>query len=491
MSAPTVTERVLCQAWAHPDRPAIVEGETGAAFGYAELADRVGRARARLVAGGVRPGDVVALMAPTCPDHVTAFHGVVSAAAVVTPLNPNYTPHELRHQLRDSQAVAIVCLTDQEKTAYEAAEGTPADRIVLLEELSAWTGSVPAPADDARCLAALPYSSGTTGLPKGVMLGHSNLVAQLESLVAGDPLGADHVTLAVVPFFHILGMQLIMNNTLAQGGTIVTMRRFDPEATLRAIDRYRVTRLYAVPPLLAALAARPDLAAHDLTSLREVLTGAAPMGAEQITIAARRLGCAIQQGFGMTELAGASHMTDRAEPANNCGRPLPGIECKTVDETGAATPPGGTGELWIRSPQVMQGYWRNPEATAASIVEGWLRTGDVGRIEADGSLTIVDRLKELIKCNGFQVAPAELEAVLAMHEAVADAAVVGVPDEVCGEVPKAFVVLRSGRTVDAAQLQEFVNASLSRYKHVRHVEFVASVPRTPSGKVMRRELRQR
>jgi 4-coumarate--CoA ligase len=491
MPPSTITERVLCNASAHPERRAIVVGETGSFLTYGQLADRIGRARATLIDAGIQPGDVVALMAPTTPDYVTAFHGIASAGSVVTPLNPSYTPHELRHQLQDSGAVAIVCSTDQEKTAYEAADGMAAEKIVLLEQLATWAGSVPPAANDHAALAALPYSSGTTGLPKGVMLAHSNLVAQLESLAAADALDAGHVSLAVVPFFHILGMQLIMNNTLAQGGTIVTMRRFNAEATLRAIEEHGVNRLYAVPPVLAALAACPDLADHDLTSLSEILTGAAPMGPEQIAIAAERLGCSIRQGFGMTELAGASHMTEAGERPDNCGRPLPGIECRTVDEAGRPAPAGTPGELWIRSPQVMRGYWQDPEATAATIVDGWLRTGDVACIDSAGRLTIVDRLKELIKCNGFQVAPAELEAALTMHEAVADAAVIGISDDVCGEVPKAFVVVKSGRTVGAEQLQDFVNCRLSRYKHIRHLEFIAAVPRTPSGKVMRRELRQR
>jgi 4-coumarate--CoA ligase len=407
-------------------------------------------------------------------------------------MNPSYTAFELHHQLADSAAVAVICPAEHEAKVRDAIEGTAVAHVGLLENLGGDDGWAPTVAVDPNMTAALPYSSGTTGLPKGVMLSHANLIAQLEALAEADPFAADDVGLAVLPFFHIYGMQVVMNAALAQGGCVVTLRRFDLETVLRVVTDYRVTRFYAVPPMLAAVAKHPDLSAHDLSSLRLVLTGAAPMSPDLLEVIAGRLDCRVLQAFGMTELAGASHISGTvASGPGGCGTPVPGIECRIVDEAGHDLPPGELGELWIRGAQVMQGYWRNPSATAATLVDGgWLRTGDLARIDAAGNLTVVDRLKELIKCNGFQVAPAELEGVLAAHEAVADAAVIGVPDEQCGEVPAAFVVLKAGHEIDAAALREFTNARLARYKHVRRLEFVATVPRTPAGKVVRRALRE-
>ncbi len=489
----SVTDHVFARAQEHLDRTAIVEVEGGRSLTYRQLTERIRLGRARLAETGVRPGQVVALMAPNGIDYPAAFHAVVSLGAVVTTMNPSYTPEELRHQLRDAGACVLLCSPAHVELARAAMAGTDVRTLLTLPELADFAATAdPGPRTDPTAVAALPYSSGTTGLPKGVMLTHANLIAQLDGCLAAAPIEDGEVALAVLPFFHIFGMQVILNNVLAQGGTIVTMRRFDLEPALATIERHRVSHLFVVPPIVLALAQHPAVADYDLSSLRSILSGAAPLGADVAKAAGDRIGCPVRQGYGMTETAGATHLPHPTGGPDTSGVALPGLECRIAGRDGAALPPGGEGEVWLRGEQIMAGYWAHPDATAATVdSEGWLRTGDIGRVDDHGNLTLVDRIKELIKCNGFQVAPAELEAVLATHPAVRDAAVIGVPDPAAGEVPKAFVVLRDGVTATEAELVEFVDGRLAGYKRIRHLEFIVAVPRTPSGKILRRELRAR
>lgn len=488
----TITEYAFATAQRHPDRIAVVEAETGRALTYRQLDRAIERARGVLGAWGLRPGRTVALVAPNGVDYPVAFHAAASLGAVVMPLNPAWTVSELAHPLADSGACLVLAGSDHLERAREAARGSAVTRVLDTGELFTGAADVPAAAAhaDAAGIAALPYSSGTTGLPKGVMLTHANLVAQLRACASGEPYDDGEVALAALPFFHIFGLQVILNNVLAQGGTLVTMRRFDLEAALTAIEKHRISRLYVVPPIVAALAQHPAVERFDLSSVRSTLCGAAPLSADIACRAAHRLGSSIRQGYGMTELAGATHLAVPGEPAESCGRALPGIECRIADPSGADLPPGADGEIWIRGPQVMLGYHGRPDATADMIdANGWLHTGDIGRLGLDGALTVVDRVKELIKCSGFQVAPAELEAILTSHQEVVDAAVIGVPDAAADEVPKAFVVLKNGCPLGAEEITEFVNTKVARYKRIRYIEFVDMLPRNPSGKLLRRALR--
>ena len=347
--------------------------------------------------------------------------------------------------------------------------------------------------DVAETVVALPYSSGTTGLPKGVMLTHRNLVANVAQLDAMLPVEPGETGLAVLPFFHIFGMQAAMNAWLAAGATVVTLPRFDMGRALGLVARHRVAHLYAVPPIVLGLAKSPLVDGHDLSSLRRIVCGAAPLGAELTREAAARVGCPVIQAYGMTELSPLSH-------ANPPGRDVPGssgvtapdTESRVVDEAGRDLGPDEVGELLVRGPQVMKGYLDAPAATAACLdAEGWLRTGDVVRIDADGYVFVVDRAKELIKVKGFQVAPAELEALIAVHPGVADVAVIGVADDEAGERPKAFVVRAAGAEVSADEVRAFVAGRVSTYKRVGEVEFVDAIPKSPSGKILRRVLRGR
>lgn len=349
------------------------------------------------------------------------------------------------------------------------------------------------PVDLDRHVLVLPYSSGTTGLPKGVMLSHRNLVVNVEQLLPATGFRAGEVTVGFLPFFHIYGMTVLMNLHLAGGGAVVTLPRFDLELFLRLSQEHRARRMWVVPPVALALAKHPMVERFDLSSIEEVFSGAAPMGAELSDAVGARLGCVCLQGYGMTEMSPVSHATPRAAAkAGGSGVALGNTRCRIVDPvTGADQGPGGEGELWVKGPQVMLGYLNNPTATAATLdAEGWLRTGDIARIDADGYMFIVDRLKELIKYKGFQVAPAEVEAVLVALPGVIDAAVVGQADPEAGEIPVAFVVRAEGGPEEAA-IRAHLEAQLAHYKQVQRVIFVDAIPKSASGKILRRVLRDR
>jgi 4-coumarate--CoA ligase len=298
--------------------------------------------------------------------------------------------------------------------------------------------------------------------------------------------------MAVLPFFHIYGMQCMMNCGLRSGGTVVTLPRFDLEQFLRAHQDYRITRSFVAPPIVLALARHPMVDEFDLSHLRLMNSGAAPLKAELAAEASKRLGCEVVQGYGMTELSPVSHLTPTGwfRPGS-VGITAPNTQTLIVDSvTGADLDTGEEGEVWVRGPQVMKGYLNNSQATAATLdADGWLHTGDLGYIDADGHLYIVDRLKELIKYKGFQVPPAELEAVLLRHSDVADAAVIGLPDEEAGEVLVGYVVLRPGAAASAEDIMRFVAGEVANYKQIRRLEVIDAIPKSAAGKILRRELR--
>jgi acyl-CoA synthetase (AMP-forming)/AMP-acid ligase II len=348
--------------------------------------------------------------------------------------------------------------------------------------------------DPRQDLVVLPYSSGTTGLPKGVMLTHYNLVANI--LQARSVLSLDErdTMLGVLPFFHIYGMTVIMNLALHVGATVVIMQRFDLEQCLDILQKYQVTFAPVVPPIVLALAKNPLVERYELRTLRMIFSGAAPLRENIAAAASARLGCPVLQGYGLTETSPVTHAV-RAHAsqtgAASIGQPVPNTEVMVVDLAGgSALGPNQEGEICVRGPQVMKGYLNRADATQAMIdTEGWLHTGDVGYAAEDGSFFIVDRLKELIKYKGMQIAPAELEAVLLGHPSVADAAVVPVPDEAAGQVPKAFVVLKSEVAVD--EIMGYVAARVAPYKKLRSLEVVDQIPKSPSGKILRRVLVER
>ena len=496
-----VTEFILRRAAEVPDRPALVDGPSGRTYTYAVLAEMIRRFAGGLAARGLGPGDTIALMAPNLPEYAIAFHGAAVAGVAVSTINPTYTAEEVRFQLQDSGACMVVTIGLFVDTAKEAAEGTSVEDIVVIGE--APEGTIPVtdllgePLDQVEVdledhIVVLPYSSGTTGFPKGVMLTHRNLVANLCQIESGLAVEDDEVALAVLPFFHIYGMQVLMNGLLAQGVTIVTVPRFDLEQVLGLIQDKQVTRFFAVPPIILALAKHPIVDQYDLSSLRQVFSGAAPLSAELALEAGARIHCEVVQGYGMTEMSPVSHLTPPGQfKPGTSGVTVPNAECRIVDPvTGEDQPVGGEGELWVRGPMVMKGYLNNPEATAATVdADGWLHTGDIAVIDEDGHVTIVDRVKELIKYKGFQIAPAELEALLLTHPAIADAAVIGILDDEAGEIPRAFIVVKPGQEVTAEEITAFTQERVATYKVIRDVVFVEAIPKSPSGKILRRMLR--
>ena len=485
------------------DKPALIDGVSGRALSYAELERSVRAFAAGLAARGFEKGDTFAIFMPNAPEYAIAFHGTIAAGGRCTTANPLYTPRELGFQLADSGARMLLTVPAFLTVALEAAAPTGCEVFVLgdadgatpFSELLGDPDDAPVvEIDPATDTAALLYSSGTTGLPKGVMLSHRNLIANMVQVDAVWPVAADEISIAVLPFFHCYGLCAILNLGLRRGSTSITMPRFELEPFVEHCERYRVTRAYLVPPIALALTNDPAVAAHDLTALRAVMSAAAPLGAELADACSARLGCPVIQGFGMTELSPAALLT----PLGQAGRPgsvgtvVPGTECRLVDpDTGEDAAPGQRGELWFRGPQVMQRYLNNPDATAAMIdPDGWLHSGDIAVVDDDGWFSIVDRVKELIKYKGFQVAPAELEAILLTHPQVADCAVIGIPDEEAGELPKAFVVPADDQ-LDAEALMQWTARQVAPHKRIRAVETIDQIPKAASGKILRRLLRGR
>jgi acyl-CoA synthetase (AMP-forming)/AMP-acid ligase II len=500
-----VTGFVLEHARERADEPALIDGPTGRTLTYGQLADGAAALAAGLAERGFGRGDVLALYMPNVPEYAVAFHGAASAGGHCTTVNPLYTAKELAHQLEDSGARMLVTVPPFLDVAREAADhaGIVNEVYVLGEAEGAkpFTDLLGDPAaapeveiDPKEDLAVLPYSSGTTGLPKGVMLTHHNLVSNLCQIQEAFPIAEDDTLIGVLPFFHIYGMVVIMNQGLRSGATIVTMPRFDLDQFLSLIAEHGVTRAYVVPPIALALAKHPAVDAHDVSSVEVIMSGAAPLGAELAGAVADRIECKVIQGYGLTETSPVTHVIrpDGDNKPGSIGPPLANTECRLVDPaTGEDVAEGERGELWIRGPQVMKGYLNNAEATAATVDdEGWLHTGDIAIVDGDGFFQIVDRLKELIKYKGFQVAPAELEALIVNHPDVADVAVIGVPDEECGELPKAFVVA-AGDELDDAALMEWIAGQVSPQKKVRLVEVIEEIPKSPSGKILRRVLKDR
>jgi acyl-CoA synthetase (AMP-forming)/AMP-acid ligase II len=497
-------EFVLADAMRRADQAALVDGPSGRTLTYGQLAGGVRRVAAGLAARGFAKGDVFGIFSPNLPEYAVAFYGVSAAGGASTTVNPLYTTDELSRQLSDAGARFLLTVPPFLDKALDAAGRSGVEEVFVLGEAEGATpfaalltaGDTPPavdidPADD---LVALPYSSGTTGLSKGVMLTHHNLVA---NLCQGEPVlfaGEAERLIAVLPFFHIYGLVVLMASALSRGSTLVTMPRFDLEQFLTLVQDQRITRAYLVPPIVLALAKHPLVDKYDLSSLQSIISGAAPLDAGLERACADRLDCEVMQGWGLTEtspVVTTNYNTPHGPRPGSVGVPLPNTEMRVVDPaTGVDVSRGETGELLVRGPQVMKGYLNAPEATAAMLdPDGWLHTGDLGTIDEAGYVYVVDRVKELIKYKGLQVPPAELEAVLLSHPAVSDAAVVRFPDEEAGEVPKAFVV--ASAPADPEELLAFVAERVAPYKKVRRVEFVDEIPKAASGKILRRVLMER
>jgi long-chain acyl-CoA synthetase len=492
----------------YPEREAIAFRDVSLTF--RELEGLVNAFANGLRGLGIGRGDRVCLFMTNRPEYVVAFFAIARLGAVSSPMNPSYKEREVAYQLADAQAVAVVVQHDllpivrtargevpRLKHVITVGPGTPVEsdtvRFVDLIGGAATTpvSGVEVAGDD---LLVLPYSSGTTGLPKGVLLSHDVFLrnnVQFNSAIRATD--AD-TFLVFLPFYHIYGLML-MGGAVHGGVRMIVMERFDLAECCRLIVDMRVSIVFVVPPVLLALANRPDVGAMDWSHVRMVMVGAAPVAPELARRFTELTGVPVVQGYGLTEAGPVTHLNPvhdlRLVAIDSGGLPVNDTEQKVVDlETGERElPPGEVGEIIVRGPQVMLGYWNAPEATAAALRNGWLYTGDIGRIDEDGYLTITDRKKEMIKYKGFGIAPAEIEALLFEHPGVADCAVIGKPDPEAGELPKAFVV-RKDPTLTADALLAWARGRLAGYKTLHEVALVDAIPKTASGKILRRVLKE-
>ncbi|MBV8208203.1 MAG: AMP-binding protein [Acidobacteria bacterium] len=503
-----VHDAVLNACRRHGAKTAIVDTSSAPArrFTFAEYGELLERLARGLVAAGLRPSEVIAIYLQNSWQFCLAYHAATLAGAIPTVLNPSYREREVRYQLENSGAAFLVSdsrlqgmdlssLPCLRRVYVVSGIGGHADFDDLLRPATLPLPSLAAPPETA--LAALPYSSGTTGLPKGVMLSHSNLVTNAYQFLAPGELAtftANEVVLCFLPLYHIYGLNVILNPTLMIGATLVLMPRFDVARCCELMVSEGATFLPLVPPAINALCQSAEHGVFPARHrVRYVKSGAAPLAPDLARRFTELTGIPLRQGYGMTEAAPVTHL-GFIEPnlyrPDSIGRPVALTECRLIGENGAED--AVQGELVMRGPQFMLGYWHAPEATAQALRDGWYWSGDVACRDADEFYRIVDRRKEMIKYKGFAVAPAEIEAVLLEHPAVRDCGVVGRPDAAAGESPCAFVVLRegaAGSTLVEGELCEYVGQRLTSYKQPREVRFVDTIPRNPSGKILRRQLR--
>jgi long-chain acyl-CoA synthetase len=505
-----VHDIVLATCRRTPGKTALVDSSCNRSFTFAEYGDHVESLARGLVAAGLKPGEVVAIFLPNSWQFAITYHAATLAGGIPTLLNPAYREREVRYQLENSGAAFLI--TDGPLLEGVNLAGLPALRRVFTIHnsanatedfaslLKATTATLPRPsASSQETIAALPFSSGTTGLPKGVMLSHYNLVSNIYQLLGpnGTPLGEDDVMLCFLPLYHIYGLTVALTLSLALGAKLILTPRFDVSKLATLVVENGVTMMPMVPPAINALCRSVEAGGFPRDhKLRWVKSGAAPLAPEL----ARRLrdltGIPVNQGYGMTEASPVTHVgyitpPEMYRPAS-IGQPLALTECRVLDLNDNEVAPGESGELVMRGPQFMQGYWKDPQATAAVLRDGWYYSGDIVRTDAAGFYYVLDRSKEMIKYKGFPVAPAEVESVLLEHPAVRDCGVVAKPDAEAGEIPCAFIVLRGGFTACEAldeELRNFVADRLAHHKQPREVRFIEAVPRTPSGKILRRELR--
>ena len=485
-------------ASAHPDKAAVI-GADGSTRTFGRIWSDARKVARLLQDNGVEKGGMVGIFSPNHIDFPAVFYGSLLAGATVTTLNPLYTAHEIEHQLSDAGAVILFAFSFMRPAAEEAKKNLPRLRtIYTIDQLPEVLEGVseeykPVTINPKEDVAALPYSSGTTGLPKGVMLTHYNITSNVkQGLATRDT--SDMTDLWTLPLFHSYGMTVLMSTGMARGGTGVVMLRFDIEQMMQLIQTYKITDIYLAPPAILAMVNLPDPSRYDFSSLKMLGSGAAPLPHELGERAKKMYNVIVTQGYGMTETSPTvnTQPLDRIK-LESVGPPAPDTLEKIVSlDTGEELPVGEVGELMVKGPQVMKGYWNNPEETAACLTEdGWLHTGDVARFDEDGYLYLIERMKEMIKYKGYQVAPAELEALLHEHPAVLDAAVIPKPDEAGGEIPKACVVLRPGSEASPEDLMTFIAGKVAPYKKIREVEFLETIPKTLSGKILRRDLIQR
>jgi acyl-CoA synthetase (AMP-forming)/AMP-acid ligase II len=511
---------VLDSCRRHGEKTALVDSSCGRRMTYAEYGDAVESVAHGLIAAGVEPGEIIAIFLPNSWEFCITFHAAELAGAIPTLLNPTYREREVRYQLENSGASILI--TDGCNLEGINLSGLPALRRVYTTRtpapgaepfanlMASTTSAFPEPSESsAEVLAALPYSSGTTGLPKGVMLSHLNLLANVYQFIApnASPLKPADTILCSLPLYHIYGLNVVLNPALILGATLILVPRFQAPQVTSLIVEESVTMMPLVPPCINALCQAAEAGEFPREhKVRWVKSGAAPLPPDLARRFTELTNIAVCQGYGMTEASPVTHV-GFLEPElyrpDSIGHPLAQTDCRVLSQSDVdpseslddftEAPSGQPGELIMRGPQFMLGYWKEPEATAAVLRDGWFLSGDIVTRDREGFYRVVDRRKEMIKYKGFAVAPAEVEAVLLEHPAVKECGVVGRADNAAGEIPVAFIALRDGFT-DSAPLGEelcaFVADRLTHYKQPREVRFIASIPKTASGKILRRELRK-
>ncbi|XP_075232458.1 uncharacterized protein LOC142330877 [Lycorma delicatula] len=515
-----------------PDKIAIECFLTKRKYTYAQLQKLSKKFGAALLKSGFKPGQVIALVLPNLSEFPIAAFGAIEAGLIISPINPVYTADEMCHQILDSKSIGVITFAGKLNVVQEAkkkveikTKGSVSLKIISIQDFDGKSRPLPEGVWSFRemsesnldtslinsvyneynkkkhDIAVLPYSSGTTGLPKGVCLRHNNLAAcfiQMEqdecrivNTTSGD---FQDVVPSVLPFFHIYGFTVTLMDTLMHGAKIVTLPQFDAESYLKLLKEQKCTVLYVVPPMVLFLGGHPAVTKEHFHHVHYVVSGAAPLGLSDIEKCVNKLpGTAyLIQGYGLTETSVAMISPNTSRKMSSVGYPVPLSKAKVIDDNGKSVGFDKTGEICVYGPQVMKEYLNKPEATAETVdKDGWLHTGDVGYYDKDGLFYIMDRKKELIKVKGFQVAPAELEDLLKSHPKVADAAVIGVPDERAGEVPVAYVIPKPGKEkVQSDDVKKYIAEKVAHYKQLSSVVFTDTIPKSASGKILRRMLKE-